>query len=314
MKTMSDFIMEQDISTSGINADVEIMESFMKLNAIAAVAECYCEHAVISAFAAEAGLNVFTESDDSIGKKMWTGIKEFFSNLWEWLKAIVKGIINIFTKSSLEKCIAELEARREDDKSLNDIEPIWVDANKVLDLVEKFGDAVKKGSEGFGGDETIKYFKDEAEKFLKAYKEGKKDGFTDGDRGKGTYYTKELLDVLKRMQKANIPSRGSKLLKEFGFTKDKFKNENGKVDKDQIKDLKKAANLLAKAYDKYCDATVKMVRKAIKKDIKADNLKDLETKNARLAALDKEGKKTSEARAEANAESYVENSDGYFFL
>ena len=40
MKTMSDFIMEQEVTTSSANDDMEIMEGFMKLSAIGAVAEC----------------------------------------------------------------------------------------------------------------------------------------------------------------------------------------------------------------------------------------------------------------------------------
>ena len=76
-----------------------IMEGFMKVQAIGAVAECYCEHAAISDFATEAGLTVFSESDDNIMKKAWNATKEFFTKIWEWLKALVKSVINFFTKS-----------------------------------------------------------------------------------------------------------------------------------------------------------------------------------------------------------------------
>lgn len=321
MKTMSDFIMEQEVFDTTVGSDVEIMESFMKVQAVGAVAECYCEHAAISAFATEAGLNVFSESDDSIGKKVLNGIKDFFSNLWEWLKALVKGVINIFTKSSLEKCIAELKAAQRDGKTtITDLDERFLDAEKVLDLVEDFGEAVKAGAEGGldKGKDSAKKFQERAEKWLKGFKEHNKaddwkgasaDGYdyqADGEKKAKTHdQITTLIDTLERMQKANIPSSGRKLLKKFDFDKNNYKTKDGKTDKELIKDIKKAANLLAKAYDKYADSTVKMVRKLLKKDIKADELKALQQKNSDLADADKAGKV---------AESYSENSDGYFFL
>ena len=61
MKTMSDFIMEQDVVAAPVAevTDVEIMESFMKMNAVAAVVDCYVEHAAIASFAESENLNVF---------------------------------------------------------------------------------------------------------------------------------------------------------------------------------------------------------------------------------------------------------------
>lgn len=314
MKTMSDFIMEQEITTSSANDEVEIMEGFMRVQAIGAVAECYCEHAAIAAFSEENGLSVFSESD-SVGKKMWEGVKAFFENIWEWLKALVKGVINIFTKSSIERCIAALKARQDENSSnFNlDIEPAWVDAEKVLAIVERFGAAVEKGAEGFSGESTVKSFKDEAEAFLKKYKEDKKNDFG-GAQTVGASY---IISVLERLNKANIPSRGSKLLKEFGFKKDNFKKagDDKKVDKEMIKEIKKAAGLLAKVYDKYVDTTVKLVKKALNKDIKADELKSLQAKNSYADKAAEDADDTSDARAKAHKqESYAENSDGYFFL
>lgn len=321
MKTMSEFIMEQETNYDiNDNAELEVMESFMKVQAVGAVAECYCEHATIAEFAKENGLNVFSESDESIGKKVWEGVKTFFTNIWEWLKALVKAVINIFTKSSLEKCIAELKAAQRDGKTtITDLDERFLDAEAVLDLVEEFGEAVKAGAEGGleKGKDSAKKFQEKAEKWLKGYKEHKKaDDWKGADttgyeyQGEGEKKVKThdqittLIDTLERMQKANIPSTGHKLLKKFDFDKSNYKTKDGKENKELIKDIKKAANLLAKAYDKYADSTVKMVRKLLKKDIQADKLKGVQNKNDDLKSADKLGKN----------ESYVENSDGYFFL
>lgn len=323
MKTMSEFIMEQEISdlTINDNAEIEVMEGFMKVQAVGAVAECYCEHAAIAEFANENGLNVFSESDESLGKKVWEGVKSFFSNIWEWIKAVVRAVVNIFTKSSIEKCIAELKAYNK--SSIPDLDVRYLDAEKVLDLVEEFGEAVKAGAEGGldKGKNSAKKFQESAEKWLKGYKEHKKaDDWKAADdatpkkdeNGNVTGFAMQketLLALLERMQKANIPSSGRKLLKKFDFDKKNYKDKAGKEDKELIKEIKKAANLLAKAYDKYADSTVKMVRKLIKKDIQADKLKAVQTKNDNLDSADKMGK-----AADLTSESYTENSDGYYFL
>lgn len=317
MKSMTDYIMEQDSYVIDDNAEFEVMESFMKVQALCAVAECYCEHAAIAEFARENGLNVFSESDDSIGKKLWEGVKTFFTNIWEWLKALVKAVVNIFTKSSLEKCIAELKAAQSDARSyINDLDVRYLDAEKVLDLVEQFGEAVKAGAEGGleKGRNSAKKFQEKAETYLKGYKEHKKaDDWSGADKvtwvedengvKKPEGQIQTLIKLLERMQRANIPSTGHKLLKKFDFDKNNYKTKDGKENKELIKDIKKAANLLAKAYDKYADSTVKMVRKLLKKDIQADKLKGLNAKNDNLKAADKLGK-----------ESFVDNTDGYYFL
>ena len=171
MKTMSDFIMEQEISNTSVDNDLQIMEGFMKVQAIGAVAECYCEHAAIADFAKEAGLNVFSESDDSLGKKMLDGVKTFFETMWRWIKALVKGVINIFTKSSLEKCIAELKAAQRDGKNtITDLDVRYLDAEKVLELVEKFGDTIQKGT-ALTSDTLESDFTKPAEEWLKGFKE-----------------------------------------------------------------------------------------------------------------------------------------------
>lgn len=315
MKTMSEFIQEQEILVTEDN-DVEIMEGFMKLSAIAAVAECYCEHAAIAGFADSEGLNVFSESVSEVAKKKWDSIKAFFLNIWEWIKAMVKGVINIFTKSALEKCIAELKAAKTaGKKEIPGLDGRYLDAAEVLDKIEEFGEIIKKGSEkgGFGASKKpaeIEKFEESAEAFLKGYKENKKnDDFRDADEsGVIKSQIDKVLAVLERLQKANIPSSGHKLLKKFDFDKKNYTNAEGEMDKELVKEIKKCANLLAKVYDKYTDSTVKMVRTLLKKEIKKDELAKKQQLNADMDAADKSGK------PEKKGESFVDSTDGFSFL
>ena len=317
MKTMSDFIMEQEVTTSSANDDMEIMEGFMKLSAIGAVAECYCEHAAIAAFSQEAGINVFTESDDSIMKKAWNATKEFFTKIWEWLKALVKSVINFFTKSSIDRLIVKLEEMKRNGELKNSsvltgIDITKIDADGVLKLVDEFSDAIKQDSEkATSTAESIKGFTERAEAFLK--KDNLKDTFKKNEDSDASYYV-DIIDTLKKFSANDVPSNGRKLLKKLDFNKSNYKkggegDDKDKVNKDLVKAIKKAANLVAKAYDTYVDNTVKLVNKVLKKNLKADDFKKLDE------ARDKGYEELETARKKKEvAESYAENSDGYFFL
>lgn len=329
MKTMSDFIMEQEISTSEPNNDVEIMEGFMQVQAIGAVAECYCEHAAIADFATETGCTVFSESDDNIMKKAWNATKEFFSKIWEWLKSVVNGIIRFFTKSSVDRLIVKLKSLQNEGKLKNSktenkfndytdeletvnveilkgINPNSLDVDEIFKLVEEFSDAIKTGGEA-SNDTAIKGFIDRAEAFLK--KDTVKEKFKQDDDKNMT--VDAIIAVLERMSKADIPSKGRKLLKKLEFDKSNYKkggtgDDKDKVDKDLVKSIKKAANLVAKAYDTYVDNTVKLVNKVLKKNLKETDYKGRnEFEDKAYKDLDKNKNKN---------ESYEENTDGYYFL
>lgn len=312
MKTMSDFIMEQEITTSSANDDMEIMEGFMKMNAIASIAECYCEHAAIAQFATEEGLSVFSESDDNIVKRAWNATKEFFEKIWEWLKALVRSILNIFTKSKIDKVIAKLKSR-DADEELN-ISAKALAVTEVLEFIDQLDGIVKDANEGKKVDGDVKALQELLDAFNKEGKE-KNAGFSHGDKwGKSDTTVGACLDTLEALNAAGIPTRGSKLLKKLGFDKKKVTNGGEDVDKDTVKKIKKLASGIAKAYDKYYNATVKIVDKALGEKIKQEKLDN------RIAANDSM-KDTAEARKDGRKnfgketqESYAENSDGYFFL
>lgn len=314
MKTMSDFIMEQEITTSSANDDMEIMESFMKMNAIASIAECYCEHAAIAQFATEEGFSVFSESDDNIVKRAWNTTKEFFEKIWEWLKALVKSIINIFTKSKVDKVIAKLKTRDKDEAISVSAKALQV--TKVLKFIETLGNIVTTANEGGAVESDIKDLQEELEDFNKDAKENNA-GFSHGDNwGKNDMTVGACLSILESINSAGIPTRGSKLLKKFGFDKTKVTNGGENVDKDIVKKIKKLASGVAKAYDKYYSATVKLVEKALGEKIRKEKLDQRIAANDNMAdsAEARKDARKAKAKAEAETESYAENTDGYYFL
>lgn len=310
MKTMSDFIMEQEVSTSAVDNDVEIMESFMKLNAIGAVAECYCEHAAIAAFSEEAGLNVFTESDENLFKRAGSAIKEFFEKIWEWLKAMVKTFINLFTKSKIDRVIAKLEARPDKDAKL-EVDGRVQDPQDAIDEINRFGEFIAKANEG--GD-----IKNELEEWTKGIEEAKKlikDNRATFDRankwGTGEITIATAIEYLKKQNEAGIPTSGSKLLKKFDFEKKKVKNGGDSMDKDAVKKIKKAASALAKFYDKVYGWNIKFISKALGQQIKEEKVKGL---NDAADSAKTSQKNRRDAKDNFGEESYEENTDGYYFL
>lgn len=352
MKSMTDYIMEQDINENldlGGDAEIEVVESFMRMNAVAAVAACYCEHAAIAGFAESEGLNVFSESDDNIAKKAWNGIKEFFSTIWEWLKAVVKAVIQMVTRSSLEKLIAKLrtwkdrgtddEGHKFDMSAQSGVPSVIIDARNVLGLVEEFSEYIKAGYNKETMNEKLEEFTKSAKDLVEDFKKTKKakgggtsyavttvetddDEYDEtGRRHKevgGTDTWANVLAVLERMQKDNIASNARKLLKALDFKKKEWHGEDAKTDNADVKKVKEAAKWIARAYDKYTNYTVKLVQKILKKQLKEERLGDIQGSNSALSKVQGEGgdaiaKKAAKQAKEAQ-ESYVENNDGYYFL
>ena len=338
MKTMSDFIMEQEVTELDGISEIEVMEGFMQMNAIAAVAECYCEHANIAEFSSEAGLRVFSESDDNIMKKAWETVKGFFEKIWEWLKMVVKAIIQMISRTKLEKCIAKLQrwsTNGVDDEGKKfeltqdcGISSVIIDAENTLALIEEFSTCIKAGYTQEKLNESLDDFTKRAKELVENFKKNKKKhgaGFSedytredeDGSERSGSTWG-DVLDTLKNMQKHNTASNAHKLLKSLDFKKKEWHGEGAKTDNSDVKKVKDAAKWIAKAYDKYTAYTVKMVEKILKERIREEKVENINANTAALKKAENLGgdaiaKKAAKA-AKAAAESYVENTDGYYFL
>ena len=316
---MSDFIMEQE--TGSITNDISVLEGFMKVQAVGAVAECYCEHAAIAAFCEDADIpNIFTESDESLGKRMWGSIKAFFERIIEWFKAIIKGIISFFTSKKIDRVIEALKKAKGEGK-IKDLDVrswiTYLDPEDIYDMIERFKDIIDQISES-ANSATVKSEVEELAKELENYiKEGKKyrkeHSFDSSDTTK--WNIDGVIDTLEDIQKKGPAKNGKELLKKLGYKPKEAKTGDGNVvDKDTNKAIKKLAGQLAKAYDKYCNATVRLVDKALGKAESEAALKELQ---AQTEARKTEAKSRSDKNLgfeKPETESYAENTDGYYFL
>lgn len=328
MKTMSDFIMEQE--TDSISSDLSVLEGFMKVQAVGAVAECYCEHAAISAFCESADIaSVFTESDESLGKKVLGSLRAWFDHMVEWFKAIVKGIISFFTTKKIDRVIEALEKSKREGITKLEISNAadYLDPEEIYKKIEAFKGIIDKISES-DNSAAVKSAVDALAKELEEYiKEGKKS--KKGDRFDSSAKPESGIDKviaeLKAIQNRGPAKNGRELLKKLGYKPKEAKTADDKnVDKETNKAIKKLAGQLAKAYDKYCGATVKLVDKALGKAERDAALEELQQHNsARKAEAKGRADKTfiadkkeeaEEETPEVQQNSYVSNTDGYYFL
>lgn len=314
MRTMSEFIMEQEIETAEVSSDVELMESFMQMNAVGAIAECYCEHAFISEFATAEGLNVFSESDENILKRAWDSTKAFFEKVWEWLKAMVKTFINLFTKSKIDRVIAKLEARKDKTEKLT-VSGKVQDPQQFIDAVDLFGKFVAKANSGADIKSELEVWTKKCEENLKTLKDNKAT-FDHADKyGEHEITVQDAIDWLKKQNAAGIPTSGSKLLKKFHFEQKNVKNGGESKDKEAVKKIKKAAGTLAKLYDKQYDWNVKFISKALGEKVREEKVKALNAASDEAESSKKAGDAGEDAfEKKWKQDSYEENTDGYFFL
>lgn len=293
MKTMSDFIMEQDIDTS-VNTEVtdnEIMESFMRMNCAFATAECVLEHAMIVEFAEAEGLDLFAEAssefDDAkasiknVGKSVITAIKA----IWAWIKSVAKRIWQLITGSALDKTIAKLEKWLKDGKDDNGnkfTETTKIAGFKgkldvgtleyVLGIVEDFTKAMSySGSSAATIKNRINTFLEKYEKTTVFTTDAKKTTPDDEDK----FTAGRILEALKAAKKSEYASKAKSLLKEIDVESKAYaKDAEGNLDKEVIKLAKDAAKKVAKTYDDYTGAIAKVVGSVLKQKMKDEKVKE----------------------------------------
>ena len=299
MKTMSDFIMEQDVVAAPVAevTDVEIMESFMKMNAVAAVVDCYVEHAAIASFAESENLNVFTESADDVNAKKAGGFKKFLNAIWTWLKNIVRAVTQFITGNHLDRAIERCKKLIDEDNAavLNDVPK--VDVSGMMTTIEDFVALFKSNRSIDDMKAQINKFIEDSENRAKGF--DKKNVDTEGRTAQW------VLRMLEAIKKNDWMRKSKKILNEIDLaSKDQFKivdSEGGEAttDKELMKLTKQASKILAKEYDKYTSFVTKVTDKLLKNATKPKKGTDDSTENK---------------GGTATGESYSANTEGYNFL
>lgn len=115
MKSMTDFIMEQEVSTAPVEVFNEsaLVSNFMSMHAAAAEVTCILEFASIAEFCTENDINMpeqlVQEGFKDRINKIWTAIAKWFEKVATWFKSLVKGTINTFSTANIKQVIAKLK-------------------------------------------------------------------------------------------------------------------------------------------------------------------------------------------------------------
>lgn len=127
MKTMTEFIMEQEAPTEELLCESfnenELVSQFMALQAASANLDCMFEYATIANFCEANELTMpeklvqegFVDSLKSIGKS----IADWFKRVIEWFKGIIKGTSTAFAKAKITETIAKFRQYNSADGTKN---------------------------------------------------------------------------------------------------------------------------------------------------------------------------------------------------
>lgn len=282
MRTISDFIMEQETSVESYagGSNEDIIKCYTEMAALTALVECYVEHATIMEYCDDCGISnpsIFTESDskDSLLSRAGNTIKHWASSVWEMITAVVKGIVrtvsgvnykNISTALAKYEPDAELTFNAEKLKS-------GYGAGKLIEIINDFKELLKDDAKFTASDINKKNgsFQDIKNRLERVRDDV--DSFK-GRKGTGINVTvQEVRDQIDDLERADIPSSGRKLLKEIEFNKKNItkSNKDDSVDKESVKAIKSLANDLVKTFDKWHTEfldTMHEVLKIVKKEEK----------------------------------------------
>lgn len=122
---MTDFIMEQEVSTAPVEVFNEstLVSNFMSMHAAAAEVACVLEFASIAEFCTENDINmpeqIVQEGFKDTINKIWTAIAKWFEKVATWFKSLVKGTMNTFSTANIKQVIAKLKTYPGDTKIKN---------------------------------------------------------------------------------------------------------------------------------------------------------------------------------------------------
>lgn len=126
---MSDYILEQDISSASV-MDIELAQSYAEMSVATALMECYLKQEAIMEYAScdASEFGVFMEADEdaqlTVSQKNTPSVayddiadpkketevsKKWWQKLLDWFKNVIKAIRMTFAKKSPKKCLYYLE-------------------------------------------------------------------------------------------------------------------------------------------------------------------------------------------------------------
>lgn len=263
MITMTDYISKNEMVQE---EQIDILESYMQLQASFTLLDTYYEYAAIYEFCKSAECqtpSIVQEAYDSFGDAVAT----FLDNVYEWFCGLVRGINQSLAKSRITKLIAIIDTCPAlDSKTIKLDKKYRIDANYmeyILMIMDDFALLLNKIEDGDLKDPKSREYILEGLKDIEEYKSPTnelKNEIIAWYKSKGATTTRKLseeelkmpLSELKaellKINELNIPNTGSKILSRMKYKKSKTK-KNTEFDKETHRAIQRAANSIARIYD-----------------------------------------------------------------
>lgn len=297
MISMTDFIMEKENPTylAEQYTEADVVQTYMEFSAATAALSYLLEYSSIASFCESESIQkpeILQEFDLS---ELGNNIKNFFVGIWEWMKSLVAAIIRMFTKEKLVKLVAKLKQR-----DPNEIVPMDADMkallvgwyislasitglgvalrlttteiapNTIAGAIDMEGIATMKtaltsvvNSKGKITPELLKNWAGITALGLPEADQA----FEDLEKLNETPVS-AVISMLETMIKYDVPTHGNRLLKALNVKPRDLNVYSGEntaepITKDQIKQVKEVANLIAKVYDMQIRGLTKLIEKFV---------------------------------------------------
>lgn len=284
MLSMTDYLIQEQTTEPDEYADESVvLEAFAAMQASYSYLEYMDRLLAINEFCISTDIecpSIIQEGD------FGNAVLSFFQNIWDWICGLVRSMVGYFNTISLSRIIKALKKTSKSELTIKQHDEFFVTAfgmRMSLVLIDDFAEVlnlINKKRLDDSRDEIIKLLQqiiDGDIPSIKKAKEHSKSGktitlkgcpydleipdeyFTIGTKKKddsddkkeptSTYPIEVLVRLINDINDLNIPKTGKKILKKLEYEKDDVK-KNGSIDKEVQRLIRRAANNIAKLYDK----------------------------------------------------------------
>lgn len=282
---MTDYLIQEQTTEPDEYADESVvLEAFAAMQASYSYLEYMDRLLAINEFCISTDIecpSIIQEGD------FGNAVLSFFQNIWDWICGLVRSMVGYFNTISLSRIIKALKKTSKSELTIKQHDEFFVtafgmrmslvlidDFAEVLNIINKKGlddhrdevikllqqiidgdiPSVKKAKEHSRSGETVKlkgcpYDLEIPDEYF-TFKSGKKIDLGDKKDNKEAVYSVEVLIMfINDINDIDIPKTGKKILKKLEYEKDDVK-KNGSIDKEVQRLIRRAANNIAKLYDK----------------------------------------------------------------
>ena len=284
MLSMTDYLIQEQTTEPDDFADESVvLEAFAAMQASYSYLEYMDRLLAINEFCISTDIecpSIIQEGD------FGDAVLSFFQNIWDWICGLIRSMVGYFNTISLSRIIKALKKTSKSELTIKQHDEFFVtafgmrmslvlidDFAEVLNLINKKrlddsrdeiikllqqiidGDipSIKKAKEHSKSGKTVTlkgcpYDLEIPDEFFGP--ETEKDSSEDKKDDKEPIYPVEnLINLISYINELNIPKTGKKILKKLEYEQDDVK-KNGSIDKEVQRLIRRAANNIAKLYDK----------------------------------------------------------------